>query len=171
LYITEDSFSLGGVNFNTDRIIASQLDGASHIAILVSTAGPLITWFSSELIKKGEFLRGYIADAFGSVVAERAADFAENEIKTLARSYGYNASNRLSPGYCGWDVSEQHKLFSFLPDKFCGVTLTESALMVPIKSTSAVIGIGENIKQGEYPCAECVRDDCFKRRKNAKDNR
>ncbi|MCK7538940.1 MAG: hypothetical protein MZV63_52410 [Marinilabiliales bacterium] len=45
-------------------------------------------------------------------------------------------TNRFSPGYCGWDVAEQHKLFSFFKDNFCGITLTESALMNPVKSVS-----------------------------------
>jgi len=162
--ILGDSFSIGEIRFNAGSIIASQLEGSSRIAVLVSTAGQSISRLSGELITSGEFLKGYIVDVIGSIVAEQAADFAEKEITKIAQTHLHGITNRLSPGYCGWDVSEQHKLFSLLPDNFCGITLTESALMVPIKSISAVIGIGKNVKKGEYPCAECNRNDCYRNR-------
>ena len=47
---------------------------------------------------------------------------------------GLRITNSYSPGYCGWNVSEQHALFSLLPEGFCGVRLCESGLMLPIKS-------------------------------------
>ncbi|RPI00292.1 MAG: hypothetical protein EHM64_17280, partial [Ignavibacteriae bacterium] len=52
------------------------------------------------------------------------------------------------------------KLFSFLPKRFCGVALTESALMIPIKSISGIIGVGEHVNYKPYFCDECGRKDC-----------
>jgi hypothetical protein len=75
-------------------------------------------------------------------------------------------TNRYSPGYCGWDVSDQHKLFSLLPNNFCGIKLTENALMIPIKSVSAVIGIGKNVERKDYQCSICEIEFCYKRGKN-----
>jgi hypothetical protein len=162
--VLNDSFSIGEIRFNSGSIISSQLVGSAGIAVVVSTAGPSITQYSNELIESGEFLKGYIADVIGSIAAEQAADFAEKEVIKIAQSHWHDITNRLSPGYCGWDVADQHKLFALLPDNFCGITLTDSALMVPIKSTSAVIGIGKNVVKGDYPCTECGRDQCFRRR-------
>jgi len=69
-------------------------------------------------------------------------------------------SNRFSPGYCTWDVSEQHKLFQLLPKEFCGVSLSDSALMQPIKSISGFIGIGKNITYNHYKCKFCTQKNC-----------
>lgn len=164
----EDSFKLRGIVFNTDRIIASQLKDSTGLAFIISTAGSELPDLSSDLLNRGEYLKGYMVDSIGSLLAEKAADFIEKKIQRIASESGRNITNRLSPGYCGWNVSEQHKLFSLLPDGFCGVRLTESSLMVPIKSISAVIGIGESIVKGRYPCYDCTREDCFRKRNLSK---
>jgi hypothetical protein len=57
-------------------------------------------------------------------------------------------------------VEEQKKLFSFLPKEFCGVSLTDSALMIPIKSISGIIGVGKNVEYKQYFCDTCGRKDC-----------
>jgi hypothetical protein len=83
-------------------------------------------------------------------------------------------SDRFSPGYCDWNVSEQHKLFNLLPESFCGIHLSESSLMNPIKSVSGIIGIGENLKQLGYQCYWCNDPNCIygktKRKKMSKKN-
>ena len=79
-------------------------------------------------------------------------------------SGGKKITNRYSPGYCGWDVAEQHKLFQLIPDNFCGVRLNESSLMNPEKSVSGIIGIGENVKYNPYTCRICDMKDCIYRK-------
>ncbi|MCK7517168.1 MAG: hypothetical protein MZV64_05325 [Ignavibacteriales bacterium] len=43
------------------------------------------------------------------------------------RESGLKTTNRFSPGYCGWHVSEQHNLFRLVPDNYCGITLNDIA--------------------------------------------
>lgn len=164
--VGRDSFTIGNLEFNTGSTIASQLIGAELLAGVVSTAGDEISAVSRGLIKSGEVLDGYIVDVIGSLVAECAADLVESHLEAYAAVTGVKLSNRLSPGYCGWDVLEQLKLFSLLPENFCGVRVNESALMVPIKSISAVAGIGKNIEKGPYPCSICSVERCYMRRKS-----
>ena len=45
----------------------------------------------------------------------------------------------------------------------CGVRLTDSSLMVPIKSVSGIIGIGEKVRKLDYTCGLCDSKKCFKR--------
>jgi len=54
-----------------------------------------------------------------------------------------------------------------LPEGFCGVRLCESGLMLPIKSVSAVVGIGPEVERRDYGCALCRKADCYKRRLGA----
>jgi hypothetical protein len=46
----------------------------------------------------------------------------------------------------------------------CGVRLTDSSLMVPIKSVSGIIGIGEKVRKLDYTCGLCDFKQCYKRK-------
>ncbi len=112
-------------------------------------------------MKEGDLLTGYIYDVIGSEIVESAADLMQNELEKTVISSGKKITNRYSPGYCGWDVTEQHKLFELVPSNFCGIRLTESALMDPIKSVSGIIGIGENVRFNPYTCNLCDNKNCI----------
>ena len=56
----------------------------------------------------------YIADAIGSVIAEKTADCMEIALDEYIRDRGWRHTNRFSPGYCGWHVSEQKKIIPFI---------------------------------------------------------
>lgn len=113
-------------------------------------------------------MKGYIYDVVGSEIVEAAADLMQNDLQKAMISSGRKITNRYSPGYCGWDVAEQHKLFQLVPDNFCGIRLTESALMDPVKSVSGIIGIGENVKMNPYTCRLCDLKDCIYRKNREK---
>lgn len=149
------------ITFECGKIISSQLRGIEGLVIFTSTLGrDYDKWFKS-LFDSGDPLQGYIADLIGSVTVEAAVDVLENKIVAELSKQNMKCSNRYSPGYCDWNVSEQKKLFSFLPDKFCGIELTESSLMVPIKSVSGIIGFGKNIKKKAYACQICTQENCY----------
>lgn len=161
--LDRDAFHVEGLDFDTGRIIAGPLRGAASLVFFVVTAGPGFTAWSSALMRNKEHVLAYFVDALGSETVERATDWVEGKIEAWAGEQGWPISNRYSPGYCDWHVSEQHKLFSLLPDGFCGVTLTDTALMQPTKSVSGVIGIGGKAKKRAYACSICSMEDCFRR--------
>jgi len=74
---------------------------------------------------------------------------------------GLHVSESFSPGYCSWDVAEQHKLFSFFPTNFCGITLSDSSLMKPVKSVSGIIGIGSDLNRKVHHCLICNDKTCM----------
>jgi cobalamin-dependent methionine synthase I len=114
-------------------------------------------------MKDRDFLKGYIFDIVGTEIVEAAADLMQGDLEKNMRDSGKKITNRYSPGYCGWDVTEQHKLFQLMPENYCGIKLTPSALMDPIKSISGIIGIGENVKNNPYTCRLCNQNDCVYR--------
>ena len=101
----------------------------------------------------------------GSEIVESAMDKIQDDLEQKMEADGLHITDRYSPGYCGWSVGEQHKLFSFFPDNFCGITLTASSLMQPIKSVSGVIGIGSNVRRKGYVCQQCDMVNCIYREK------
>jgi len=149
--------------FNVKEVVFKQLKKSECIALFVCTAGNDVINKSRELMKEGEQLTGYVYDVFGSLVVEEAMDRIQDNLRNKMREEGLEITNRYSPGYCGWDVSEQKKLFSLLPKNFCRIELTDSCLMRPIKSVSGIIGIGKSVKFNEYTCNLCDEENCLYR--------
>ena len=159
--IAREKIAIDGSSFSTGNIVSGQLKGSSGIAVFVCTAGHGITELAKEMTASGDMVMAYIYDVIGSLCAEKAAERMESLLLKEFKNEGFAISNRCSPGYCGWDVSEQGKLFSLLPQGFCGVTLTASLLMTPIKSVSGIIGYGQGTRKTERPCIQCHQNDCI----------
>ncbi len=157
LFINNNSFALG-------KIVAHALKKSSSVAFFVCTCGESVEHFSKELIKGGHTLEGYIVDLIGSEIAEGMADFIHKEIGNDMKKKNLNITNRYSPGYCNWPVSDQQFLFPMMKNT-CGVALTLSSLMIPIKSVSGIVGIGPDVKFRGYSCSKCDAGFCIYRDK------
>jgi hypothetical protein len=160
-----DNLRCHGILYECDTTIAQQLQGSWGLAFFAVTLGKTFDTWSRSFFEQGDPFSGYIADIIGSIQTERAADWLESEISDKMKGRGFKCTNRFSPGYCGWDVYEQHKLFDLFPEHFIGIDLNPSALMTPIKSVSGVIGIGKQVKKMNNTCKYCDQPDCFMRRR------
>ena len=152
-------------DFDMGKIILRQLRGAEAYALFVCTAGTAYEAYQQRLMKEGDMVRVFIADAIGSVIAEKAADQMELHLQNSIDKLGWHHTNRFSPGYCGWHVSGQQLLFPLFGGHTCGVHLTDSSLMVPIKSVSGIIGLGKDVRHLDYTCGLCDFQQCYKRKR------
>jgi hypothetical protein len=152
------------LNFGLEKIVYNQLRKSESIAVFLCTAGPQIGIRSRIMMQEKDYLKGYIYDIIGSEIVEAAVDLMQTDMGKILNDSGLKITNRYSPGYCGWNVAEQHKLFQLIPENYCGITLTDSALMDPVKSISGFIGIGKDVKNNPYTCRMCNQDDCVYRR-------
>ena len=160
-FISPDkSLTVGKINFSTNKILYNQLKGSDAIAIFLCTAGEEVGRKSRAAMAEGDPVKGYIYDMLGTLVVDATADRMQEALETEAAAEGKKITNRYSPGYCGWEVSEQHKLFSLMANNFCGIRITASALMDPVKSISGFIGIGEKVKFNAYTCSLCDMKNC-----------
>ena len=162
------SLEISNISFQIKKIVFGQIKKSDSVAIFLCTAGAEIGIRSRKAMHERDLLRGYIYDIIGSEIVEAAADLMQNELEKAVISSGEKITNRYSPGYCGWDVAEQHKLFQLVPDNFCGIRLTESALMDPIKSVSGIIGIGKYVRLNPYTCNMCDLKNCIYRKAREK---
>ncbi|KAA6335998.1 hypothetical protein EZS27_015814 [termite gut metagenome] len=160
----EHSLLVEGTNFQTGKIIFHQLKHSEQVALFVCTAGVGIEKWSKQMMTNNDPLAGFIADIMGGVVVEAAIDKIQQSLSNDMKDKGLKITNRYSPGYCGWQTGEQHKLFALLPDTL-GIRLTESALMQPVKSVSGIIGIGANVQFNPYTCRLCEATHCVYRYK------
>jgi hypothetical protein len=152
-----------GITFYPGEQVFRYLEHSEMMAFFVCTAGNEVSDRTRELNQAGQFLEGYITDLIGSILVEEAMDIIHNRLKADVTESGLKVTNRYSPGYCHWKVDEQHQLFTLFPAGFCGVSLSDSALMNPIKSVSGVIGIGTNVGYQEYICDACTSVNCIYR--------
>ena len=135
-----------------------------RFATIVASVGAELDKWITEKRSGGDVMEAFVADALGSTIVEAIVSWGLSRLAAKMGKLEFKISNSYSPGYCGWDVAEQRLFFSLLPDKFCGISLTDSCLMLPIKSVSALVGIGKNVEKKPYGCAICRKKDCFKRK-------
>ena len=151
---------INGIQFHTQQIVTSQLKNADQAILFLCSIGPGMELWSKQFAGEDDPTMSYFVDTVASVIVEAAVDVLHDHLSQYMKSQGLNVTNRYSPGYCDWSVEEQKKLFSFLPKGFCGVSLTDSALMIPIKSISGIIGVGKNVEYKQYLCDTCGKKDC-----------
>jgi hypothetical protein len=157
---------IGKELFEVQKVVYGLLKKSSEIAIFACTAGEKPGEWSKTLMQEGDMMKGYVVDVLGNVTVEAAMDRVQQNLMVEMQDQNKKITNRYSPGYCNWNVSEQHKLFNFIPSGFCGITLTDSALMRPVKSVSGFIGIGSNVRFNKHTCNICDNQNCiYKSRK------
>ena len=155
---------LEGVTFNVGKKIVRQLKNTSGGALFIGTAGAGIGERSKRLMASGDMIEGYIFDVIGSVTVEAAIDKIQDSFECELTNSGMKITNRYSPGYCGWALSEQERFFALFPNNFCNIQLSDSCLMSPIKSVSGVIGFGTNVRKTVYECQMCELETCIYRK-------
>ena len=138
---------------------ARMLADCRQAAVLVCTLGAAFDlWMRRE--QQRDMTRAALLDALGSVYVEAACDAAEREI--LARFPGMYLTDRFSPGYGDLPLTVQPTLMALAGAERLGVTLTDSLLMNPQKSVTALIGIADKPQPARIRgCRFCaMKDHC-----------
>lgn len=164
LEVKQGILTIGGTEINTGPQICGYIKGSTEVALFICTAGDIFTTLSSEFNSEGQYLEAFIADAIGSLTVENTMDRIQGDLSDKMLLAGKSITNRYSPGYCNWPLSEQKKVFDLIGKNPTGITLTDSFLMQPIKSVSGIIGIGENVRKREYGCKICNNKNCIYRK-------
>ena len=141
----------------TSKIVSCMLSDCEWVAMFAATIGNDLEEESLKLVEKGEMVKAAILDAIGTEAVEKAACKLQDAIEGIAKTMGCQATLRYSPGYCDWDINQQKVIFQAIDSTSLGVRLTESCLMVPLKSISGIIGIGKLDKTKPPPCLVCSR--------------
>lgn len=128
-------------------------------AVLVCTLGAEFDLWVRQLQVRDMALAALL-DALGSAYVESGCDAAEEAIRT--RYPGMYLTDRFSPGYGDFPLEAQQKLLDFTQARRIGVTLTDSLLMTPQKSVTAVVGIADTPQPARIRgCAHCsMRGRC-----------
>ena len=166
----------GEGNNAVDAPLAGIFPQARRLALFACTVGRRVTDHIRGLFASHDYALGYVLDAVASCGTDRLAALVEAEYRGQFRSGNLQSeiSNlksaivvRYSPGYCGWHVSGQRRLFAALAPEEVGITLRESFLMEPLKSVSGVLILGPDRIHRYEPgfgfCADCRSRTCRER--------
>jgi hypothetical protein len=159
---------IGNTGFRVaSRKIGRVLSVCTHTAVCAVTLGRQVDAF----INTGSPHETYIRDTAASLAAEDLMDQCQEHIETALPPL-QGATKRYSPGYCDWNVSAQQGLFRLFPADKLGIRLSDSFLMSPRKSITAVFGIGKRAEVDEYgnACFNCEYVTCPHRRISSKEH-
>ena len=152
----ENGVTLGDITL-PGALAASMLRDARQAAILVCTLG---AGFETLLRAYGarSMARAVALDACGSAFVETGCDAAQREL--AARFPERHLTDRFSPGYGDLPLAIQAELLAVTDaQRRLGLSLTESLLMVPSKSVTAIIGICDTPQPARIRgCAFCSRN-------------
>jgi hypothetical protein len=144
---------------------------ADSLALFVATLGARVSARITELFAADDMARGYVLDAVASVSADLLTDRLAVRYRERV-SDGGTAVLGYSPGYCGWHISAQRKLFERLGPGEIGISLNESCLMQPLKSVSGVLVAGAAPIHRFRPefsfCANCTTRQCLPRMRSVR---
>ncbi|MGH6954036.1 MAG: vitamin B12 dependent-methionine synthase activation domain-containing protein, partial [Alphaproteobacteria bacterium] len=132
----------------------------------VCTVGAAIEERVRRLWDERELPLAVMLDSVGSAAVESLAEYANDVLCQAAIVADIKVTNRISPGYAGWDTAEQAALFRVCPGGAIGVTLNDSCVMTPGKSISFLVGVGPEARVDHYftQCRRCWMTDCAYRR-------
>ena len=154
--VSDDAIEFAGITVSSGNLLKN-LKGCSEIVMLAVTIGPA----PDMLVRRSEvrdIMKAYTYQAAGAAMVEAWCDEINNKIVEEAKARELYARPRFSPGYGDFPLEVQKDFERILEmPKTIGVTLSESLLMTPTKSVTAVIGLSDiDMACHKGGCEECT---------------
>lgn len=140
------------------------LETCQQAALLACTLGARFD-LSLTATQARDMARAVIVDACGSALVEQGCDEAEKALS--ARLPGRYLTDRFSPGYGDLPLELQRDICAALDTpRRLGLYVTESLLLNPVKSVTAVVGLSDRPQMARIRgCAYCqMREHCTLRK-------
>lgn len=155
-YIVERSEVLDSILLGDD--VRQHLSGCDNVIVFAATLGSAV----DTLIRKyqtTDVTCAFITDAEASAAIESYCDDIEREISKMFP--GKYLVRRFSPGYGDFPIDIQRDILSVLEaGKRIGLTVSDSFMMSPSKSVTAVMGISDAaVENTRNSCATCTMSD------------
>lgn len=159
-----------GIRFTGTALVLPGRDARTMLArcgrgiLLACTLGAR---FDASLLalQARDMAKAALWDACGSALVERGCDAAEQEL--AERFSELYLTDRFSPGYGDTPLEVQPDLLAALDaERRLGITVSQSLLMHPVKSVTAVIGLSERPQPARIRgCEYCrLREHCTLRK-------
>lgn len=160
----DDSLYIGKLHI-ISKNLRKNLKNCRQAVLLGATLGTSV----DQLMRRyqiTDMTKAVVMQAAAAAMLEEYLDDCQNGLKKELEAEGKGLRPRFSPGYGDFDISHQQMILRMLDaDKTIGLTMTESYMLTPTKSVTAVIGVSENGESCEPAgCEACEKKDCLYRR-------
>lgn len=157
--LSDEPFTLQGES------IAKHLKGCSKVIFLAVTVGETVEEAVTKHFSEGKYAFSTLLDAAATTAVEQIADSMEKYLQMQMARQGLEMKWRFSPGYGDWDIHQQTGVLALSNGANIGISLTESMMLTPRKSITAVIGLYHKeqecrVKDKKHDCSRCVKIDC-----------
>jgi hypothetical protein len=142
----------------TSRVLRINVEEVHRVFPFAATCGVELEEWANSI---DDMLQRFWADRIMDLALVAARQTLDEH---LQERFGLGGMSRMNPGSLpDWPLREQRPLFALLgdPEAAIGIRLTESLLMVPVKSVS---GIAFATEVGFASCQLCPRGECPSRR-------
>jgi hypothetical protein len=141
---------------------------ADRLALFAATIGAQVSQQINELFRANDPALGCMLDGIASERADTAAILMGDAfLGPLSEAGEVDSETRVlpySPGYCGWHITGQRKLFAYLNPGLIDIELSDTCLMSPLKSVSGVLVAGRaeiHAFDNEFEfCLDCANWEC-----------
>lgn len=143
--------------------VVSVIAGAREVVLAVCTLGRAIDERIKELRNDNHAFKMLMLDELASWGLDQVRYQVLAEISRGYASLGWRTSSCLSPGESSWSVHDQKIIFQMLDTKQIGVELSSEYVMIPLKSLSLLVGVGDRPLgiEGLSSCEFCsIKNRC-----------
>lgn len=160
----EERVEIGGLEIRS-RSLSRNMKGCERAVMLGATLG-----VEADLLMKRysvtQMSRSVVMQACAAAFLEEYLDNWQKGLAESQRQEGYYLRPRFSPGYGDFDIVHQGEILRMLDSaKKIGLTMTDSSMLTPTKSVTAVIGLSkEAVPCHKKGCETCDKTDCRYRR-------
>lgn len=165
LSVKEYSVQIGDTFIIESKNLSKNLQECEKIVLFAATLGS-----QPDLLMKRytftDMTRVAVLQATAAAIIEEYCDECQRKIEEEQEKNKLYLRPRFSPGYGDFDIKHQQQMISILdcPRKI-GLTLTDSFILAPSKSVTAVIGLSRKKKDCHIKgCEVCNQLDCAFRR-------
>ncbi len=153
-----------------DQCLAAGADSAVLVAV---SAGRECEEQARRLWQEGKPDEYFFMEIFGSAVVEHLVTVTGGRICDWAEQHGMRVLPHYSPGYSGWDISEQARLWQLIRHNGASLPgelhVLETGMLNPKKSLLALFGVTRHLDRvrdwrGLVPCQNCSLPGCRYRR-------
>lgn len=160
-----EGISLGGLPLPGQTARRMLADCRSCCLLVCTLGADFDVWL--RRLQARDMAKAVMLDALGSAYVEAACDAAEQEL--AARFPESYLTDRFSPGYGDLPLTLQPALAALAEARRVGVTVTDSLLMNPQKSVTALIGLADRPQMARIRgCAHCAMNKTCTIRKAGK---
>ena len=164
--LNETGNRLQFANIETDsKNLHRNLEGCDQVILFGATLG-IETDFLMTRMAVLDMAKTVVMQACATALLEEFCDQCQEELAQELKKENYYLRPRFSPGYGDFDIKYQENIMKALDcAKKIGLTLTDSCMMSPKKSVTALIGISHMQRQCmKSGCEICKNKECNFRR-------